>query len=168
MFKLKKCDISFLRDAPFRFVNSAKFKAESDAVFEVVSNEEHEKHWFPDYAEAYWTTPAPHSVGSTRVYKLSYMTLVEEFIVWERPEQWAFWVSECSLPLVRRFMEHYRISKTPEGSELEWQVCYEPNPWLRPLHPLLRPFFDRDFRKATANLCKYIEAGFPGKKAENS
>ena len=44
-----------------------------------------------------------------------------------------------------------------DGTVIHWQVCYTPNPWARPLHPVLRPLFARDFRKAARQLGEMLD-----------
>jgi hypothetical protein len=159
--RVQPCSADFAESASFQFVNSAVLAGSPEDVFGVVSSIEHEANWFPDFSRASWRTPEPPGAGAIRDYRLTYMSLVEHFTVWEPGSRLTFWVSECSLPLVRRFMEDYRLSAEGEDRTLlRWTVAYEPLPVLRPLHPILRPYFGRDFRRATANLTAYCERLF--------
>lgn len=163
MFKLQPCPSDFAQAAKFTFDNEAILAGSPEQVFDVVSSIDHERSWFPDFKDAHWVTPEPPGEGATRDYRLTYMRLMEHFTVWRRGEQLTFWVSECSLPLVRRFFEDYTFSAAENGrTKLRWRVAYEPNRILQPLHPLVRPFFARDFRKATANLVAYCEGLYGG------
>jgi hypothetical protein len=151
--RLAYCDEHFVQSAPYRFVNVIRCATSPDTAFDVISNSEFDEEWFPDFVSAEWKTPPPYGVGSKRLYKLKYMTILEEFLTWERGRRLVFRVSYCSLPIVRRFLENYEIRRDAEGrTEITWQVCYEPNPWLRFLHPLLRPLFAKDFSKAANQL----------------
>jgi hypothetical protein len=72
---------------------------------------------------------------------------LQNFTVWEPGQRMVFFLSECSLPLI------YTITPLEDGTvRLTWQVSYSPTWWLRPLHPMLRPYFKRDFSRAAANL----------------
>lgn len=156
--KLQPCPPGFVDTARFRFVNEAVLAGTPEQVFEVVSSIEHEAHWFPDFKEARWLTPGPPGVGAVRDYRLTYMRLLEHFTVWAPGERLSFWVAECSLPLVRRFLEDYRFTATASGdTHVRWTVAYQPAAVMRPLHPALRPHFARDFRRATANLVSYCQ-----------
>jgi hypothetical protein len=89
------------------------------------------------------------------------MTLEEEFLVWEPGRCLVFQVTHTSLPLCRRFAEVYDLSPTPEGhTALAWRIAYEPTPWLRLLHPLLRPLFARDFAVAEERLTEVVRQRF--------
>jgi hypothetical protein len=153
MFRLNPCEPSFSQEASFRFVNEITVATKPEKVFEVISDGKLEAEWFPDFKSCEWLTPAPHGVGSIRRYKLTYMTIIERFTVWQSGQRLVFFLSECSLPLMTRFMEDYTITPMEDGTtRLTWQVSYSPTWWLRPIHPILRPYFKRDFSRAAANL----------------
>jgi len=154
--KLQPCPDDFLDTARFRFENEAILAGSPEKVFDVVASIEHEANWFPDFKDARWREPGVPGAGAIRDYRLTYLTLVEHFTVWEPGERLTFWVSDCSLPLLRRFLENYEFSAVADGTtRLRWTVAYDPLGFVRPLHPLLRPHFSRDFRRATANLVAY-------------
>ncbi len=160
VFELGGVEASYVEQAPFRFENVVEIAAPASTVFDVIVDGDQEGNWFPDFESCRWTSEAPHGVGSTREYALSYMRLSEEFLVWERPRHVVFRVTRMSLPLATAFLEDYRLD--PAGADgrstrLTWNVCYSPNPFLRALHPLLRPLFRRDFARAAAALKAYVE-----------
>jgi len=153
MFHLNPCEPSFTQESRFRFVNQIAVAAKPQQIFEVISDGKLEAEWFPDFKSCEWLTAPPHGVGSIRRYKLTYMTIIEHFTVWEPGQRLVFFLSECSLPLMTRFMEDYTITPLEDGTaRLTWQVSYSPTWWLRPLHPILRPYFKHDFSRASANL----------------
>lgn len=158
MFSLQQPSETFLEDAAYRFSFKLRLRGDAATVFDVIADGGHEAEWFPDFKSLEWETPQPHGVGSIRRYHLTYMTLVEHFVTWEPQRELRFWVSEWSIPLLRQFAEYYRIERADSGFvTLHWDVCYEPLTLLKPLHPLVRPFFAKDFRKAASNLEKYCE-----------
>ncbi|MEZ4239040.1 MAG: SRPBCC family protein [Myxococcota bacterium] len=146
--RLSPCDDAFLADPPHAFDHDLVLDLPPDRAFDLISSIEHERDWFPDFAEARWLAPA--GPGARRDYRLTWLRLVEEFSVWVPGERMTFWVSEMSLPLAVQFAEDYRLSPgpAPHQTRLRWRVAYAPHPWLRPVHPLVRPWFVRDFRHA--------------------
>ena len=154
MYSLDKCDETFLSEAPRRFVYRLSTALSPEAVFDVVSDIiEVEREWFPHSVSAMWKTPPPHGAGSVREHRLKYMTLEEDFLIWQRGERLVLRVTKCSLPLLQTYLEDYRIGRMPDGrTELTWEICYRPRPALTPLHPILRPLFARDFAKAARGL----------------
>jgi hypothetical protein len=161
MFRLSPCPTGFVDTAPARFEMQADLAGTPEQVFEVVSSIEHEAKWFPDFKQARWVGEGPPGVGATRDYRLSYLRLTEHFNVWKPGEHLAFWVSACSLPLLSRFMEDYRFRPNfAGGTHLNWRVLYQPLGVLRPLHPVIRPFFARDFDKAMTNLVAHCQQLF--------
>ncbi|HEY0711866.1 MAG TPA: SRPBCC family protein [Polyangia bacterium] len=158
MWKLAPCPPDFAETARFHFDNEAVLTGTPAEVFDVVASIEHEANWFPDFKEARWLNAEGGGVGAERDYRLTYMRLHEHFTIWDRGVHLQFWVSGCSLPLIHRFLEDYTFTPLANGkTKLRWRVAYEPPALLRPLHPLLRPLFARDFRRATANLVNYCE-----------
>jgi hypothetical protein len=161
MFRLSPCPPDFVETAPARFELEADLAGTPEQVFEVVSSIAHEARWFPDFKQAHWVTPGPPGAGATRDYRLSYLRLIEHFTVWKPGEHLVFWVSACSLPLLSRFLEDYQFRPTPDGgTHLCWRVVYQPLAILRPLHPVIRPFFAKDFEKAMANLVSHCQRLF--------
>jgi Polyketide cyclase / dehydrase and lipid transport len=150
---LAECDESFAKKARFRFVHDISSAASPTQTFDIVAGSDLESEWFPDFVSSEWQTAEPHGAGSVRIYRLKFMTILEEFLVWERGSRLVFRVNECSLPILHRFLENYVITPRPGGgSNLRWEICYEPRRSLRFLHPFIRPFFARDFRKAARQL----------------
>jgi hypothetical protein len=153
MALVAECDETFIKKVRYRFVNEISTSASANQTFDIVSGSELESEWFPDFVSAEWKTAEPHGIGSLRIYRLKFMTILEEFLVWEHGHRLVFRLNECSLPILHHFLENYIITPRPDGgSNLRWEVCYEPRPSLKFLHPLIRPFFARDFRKAARQL----------------
>lgn len=154
VFQLEKCDVTFLVEAPGCFVNRVSTVLAPELVFDVVSNILGlEQEWFPNFLSMTWKTPPPHGVGSAREYKLKYMTLAEDFLIWQRGKRLVLRVTQCSLPMLSAYLEDYQLKERPDGgTDLIWKVCYRPLPLVAMLHPVLRPVFARDFKRATQGL----------------
>lgn len=165
MFRLASCPPDFAVRPPFSFDHRLTLAGTPEQVFDVVTSVEHESQWFPDFREAHWL--AEPGVGAVRDYRLAYMRLLEHFTVWEPGRRLEFWVSQWSIPMLRRFLESYRFE--PRGSshtEMFWRIAYQPLWYLRPLHPIVRPMFARDFRKAARQLETYCEELFGTGRSE--
>ncbi len=158
MYPLEKYDETFVGAAPCRFLHSISCALPPEGVFDLLVNSDLESEWFPDFVSAEWLTPPPQGVGSLRLYRLKYMTLLEEFLIWERGRRLVFRLNGCTLPILRGFVENYLLApRAGGGTDLVWEVCYRPNPWLRFLHPVVRPFFSRDFSRAAQQLQALLE-----------
>ena len=159
VFRLHPPPDGFVSAPPFSFDHDLLLAGRPDQVFDVLVNIEHEARWFPDFREAEWLEPP--GVGAVRDYRLTYMRLLEIFTVWQPGLALEFWVSAWSIPMLRHFMESYRFD--PAGANrtrLRWRVAYQPPWYLRPLHPIVRPLFARDFRTAAHQLMAYCEELF--------
>jgi hypothetical protein len=158
MFELDRVDEGYVARAPHRFVHRISCSLSPHRAFDVITDPTFDKEWFPDFVSARWETPSPQGVGSLRVYRLKYMTIREEFLVWEPGKRLTFRLNQCSLPMMRCFVENYVLTSRPDGgTDLLWEVCYTPNPWISFLHPLVRPLFARDFVRATDDLRGLLE-----------
>lgn len=154
MFRHQPCSPQFVDEAPHAFRFELRLEATPQEVFALISDEAREAEWFPDFRDARWVD-GRRGAGCTRVYRLSYLTLHEEFLIWEPGARLTFWVSAASLPLTVQFLEDYRLTPRPEGGTLlSWCVCYRPRWWLAWLRPALHPFFARDFERAALGLCR--------------
>jgi hypothetical protein len=158
MFRLDRCDETFAANAPRRFVSRVSTSLPPDVVFDVVSNIlELEGEWFPDFVSSTWTTPPPHGVGSARVNTFTYMTVVEDFLVWERGRRLVLRLTQCSLPMLSAYVEDYRLERRRGGgTELTWAICYRPLRLIAFLHPIIWPLFERDFRRAAQGLDRLL------------
>ena len=156
LYRLDKCDETFLVSARGRFFHRVSTSLSPEIVFDVVSNLlELEHEWFPGSVHMRWKTPPPHGVGSVREHRLTYMTVIEDFLVWERGRRLVLRLTHCSLPLLSAYLEDYRMERRDDGgTDLIWEICYRSRPVLAILHPILRPAFARDFRNAARGLEK--------------
>ena len=81
------------------------------------------------------------------------MTILENFLVWERGCRLTFRLDACSLPMVTDFIKDYTFaSRADGGCGLRWTIAYNPIPSMEFLHPLVGPFFTKDFAKAARQL----------------
>jgi hypothetical protein len=151
-YRMQECAPDWIDKAPFLYQHTIRLPFDPERAFDLVVDPRFEAEWFPNFRSARWHgTPG---VGAVREYQLSYLRLIERFTIWRRGERFSFWVSSSSLPLTRRFQEDYVFRADGTGAIVNWRVGYEPDEFLRPLHPILRPFFAQDFRTAADQLTK--------------
>lgn len=130
---------------------------EPQALFDLLVETECWPEFFVDMLSVEWVSAPPHRVGSERIARVKTQSVREHFTVYEPGKRWTFYVSHATLPLTTRFMEDYRFEPAEGGTLLTWTVSYEPRWWLRPLHPLLRPIFLRQFQDSFTNLQRYVK-----------
>jgi hypothetical protein len=146
-FPLDPCPDDFMQTAKLGWNLVANLPVSVNRAFELVTDANLEREWFPNYKNARWS--AEPGVGVEREYELSYMRIIERFTIWEPGSRFQFWVSSCSLPILQRFAEDYRfLERSPRETGLYWSIRYEPRRELRALRPMLSPLFAKDFRLA--------------------
>lgn len=156
MFKLAAMDLDYTQSAPCFILNQAELEASPEEVWDLLASTAWPE-WFVDFVSVSWLTEAPHGVGSKRKAVLKTATAIERFVAWERGKRLSFNLDEVSLPLVKAMMEDMRLKPTTQGgTRLSYYVFYTPNLLMKLLHPLIRSFYQRMFRKSIANLKSYL------------
>jgi hypothetical protein len=156
-FPLAEADLDWTLRAPFRFDNEAVIDAPPERVFAVLADCDTWPAWFPDFRGATWLTRPPHGTGSSREVRLKLLSAEERFLAWEAGKHMAFVVTALTLPLVRRFVEDFRLEPAGEGrTRLRWCAYYEPGLVMRLVHPVARLIFGGMFREGIAGLTSYV------------
>lgn len=143
----KKCRVLVEEDfdnGPYVHVLKFDLGLDPDAVWREM-NRESPLDWCRLLKRVEWTSPAPHSVGSTRtaIPAPGGVHLDERYFWWhETPERKtnAFFVESASVAGVRGFGERCEVVRHPNGSVLNWTFFVEPAgpAWLaRTLRPLI-------------------------------
>jgi len=152
-------DLDFTTSSPQRLVFDALIEARPQRVFEIFARGEAQETWFQDFKAVRWTSPEPHSVGTTREIQLKLLTVKERFVAWEPGVRLTFSIDAISLPLVRRMMEDMQFEAVGEkGTRLVWTIHYEPALLMKPLHFAAKMVFTKMFRKSLDGLVKYAGA----------
>ena len=83
-FPCERVDLSFVDDAPFRFVSTVALAITPEQLFEVLGDAESWPHWATVITNVTWTSPEPRGVGTTRTVDMrGGITGPEEFLAWE-------------------------------------------------------------------------------------
>jgi hypothetical protein len=82
--------------------------------------------WGPTIKEVNWTSRRPFGVGTTREVVIPGGGARERYFRWDEGSSHAFYVYECTLPIIKRFAEDYVVE--PDGAEtlFTWTVAIEP------------------------------------------
>lgn len=147
------------------YVNAAKnvrrfdllLPATPSEVFEVVAGKDEEL-WFPNFRRMRWLgETGERCVGARREYSVKGLTMIENFTAREPGSRLCFYMSWMSIPYCSRFMEVYELTPRADGhTALTWRICFESSLVFRPVFPLVRHFFERDFVQAARNLEQYF------------
>jgi hypothetical protein len=90
----------------------------------------------------------PYEKNATRDVSLVGGMLVKElFFHWEENERVAFYVTESTIPNLRKFAEDYIVERvSPNETRLTWTVAIENIGFMRYLNPVTAPIMKLVFR----------------------
>lgn len=158
-FDTAPTELDFTTSSPARLVFDALVEAPPKRVFEIFAKGEKQETWFADFKACRWTSPEPHTVGTTREIQLKLLTVKERFVAWEPGVRLTFSIDAITLPIVKRMMEDMQFEAVGEkGTRLVWTVHYEPALIMRPFHPIAKMVFGKMFRTSLDGLVKYAGA----------
>lgn len=158
-FATAPTELDFTENSPFRLTFDAIVEARPERVFDIFAKGEAQEIWFQDFKAVRWTSPEPHSVGTTREVELKILTVKERFVAWDRGNRLSFSIDAITVPLVKRMMEDLQFEGIGEkGTRLVWTVHYEPSLAMRAVHPVAKMVFGKMFRTSLDGLVKYASA----------
>ena len=149
--------LEFAHSSPGFFLHEIDLDASPDAVFAVFADIATWPRWTYDMREARWMGEQHEGVGALRHVTLGPTRALERFLAWEPGRRLAFRVEEVNVPLLRAFVEDWRLEPLAGGrTHLIWRVGYETS-WLGWLvQPFLRPVFRWQFRQTLLGLQRYL------------
>ena len=153
-FKCEIGDVDFIDRAPWQFINTVDLDAPPKAVFASLRDTDEWLRWFPDMKSAVWE--GEPGVGTIRTVKVGAMEIKEHFVVWNEPDQMAFYIVETSLPFAKRMVENYTIEETSTGSRFTYAVGMQPRFPLSVLKIAVKPKFGKMFKDAIVSFEKHI------------
>lgn len=158
-FRLDPVDADYGARAPRSFRYVVELAASPEVVFDLLGDPDEWPRWFPTMRGMRWLSPPEERarVGARRQADTTSGDVRERFVVWERGKRMAFYAEAMSTPLVSEFMEDYVLEDLGGGrTRLTWLVHYRPRPVVALLHPIVRPIFDRMFRRGSEALVRYV------------
>jgi len=152
MFKLKPCDLNYIKTATCYFENQIDIASPPETIFQVISLT-HEYPWIPYFKSSSWLPPGIPAVGGKRKIKTAYLTVIDEIMVFEPPKRLCYWVCESSLRLHSQLASDYLLTPLSSGqTRLTWRIYCTPYPFLKLLYPLINFLLGRDFKKGCENI----------------
>lgn len=149
-FALEPADDSFFGSAPHVFTYRKQFDAPPEQVWESLTSDESLAAWGPSVTSVNWLSPRPFGVGATREVALApgIVRVHETFFRWEEGVRYSFYVTDASVPSLRRFAEDYLLEPLGEGrTQYTWIVAIEAKPAFavpfRAVAPVLKAAFGR-------------------------
>ena len=167
MFSCERVDLSFIDDAPYRFVSKVDLAISPEQVFEVLADETSWPNWATVITNVTWTSPEPRGVGTTRTVAMRGGIVGDvgappacggEFLAWEPFRHMAFRFNSASTNSIAAFAEDYRVEPRPGGSHLTWMMAMKPNGTAARLGMSLgRPVMGWMFQRFLHNLRRYTD-----------
>ena len=152
-------DMDYLESAPVKIINSVDISATPEQIFAVFEDENSWPQWFTGIIGVEWTSPKPFGVGTTRTVNLGAIKVYEHFIHWEDNQRFAFYFTKTSLPFAKALLEDYRLEPLDSNTtRFTHTVAYQPAFPLSLLGPIGKAALNRNFKKATESLVKFMES----------
>ncbi|MDC3956031.1 SRPBCC family protein [Polyangium jinanense] len=158
-FPTTPSELSYVDSAPQRIANVVTIDATPERVFDLFATGERQEEWFQDFVACRWTSPEPHTVGTTREVQLKTLTVKERFLAWDRGQRLAFSIDGITLPIVKQMLEDLRFEPLDGGrrTRLVWHVFYTPALVMVPVHGAARAVFSHMFRRSAEKLQRFAE-----------
>lgn len=156
-FELRPVDAAFFDTAAWRWHNVVELNRPASEVFALFDDAQAWAKWFKGIRQVTWTSPTPHTVGTTRTVVLDTITVWEYFFRWQAPNRISFYMTHTSLPLCKALAEDYWLEDLGNGRcRFTYVVAAEPSALAKLLGPVLRWNFGRMFKGAALGLQRYL------------
>ena len=155
-YRLRPEDVSFVDRAPIVVRAETSVPASPEAVWPAFADASAWPSWFSGMKEAHYTSPAPYGVGSTRYVDVQGLRVDETILAFDVAERFAFRADSANLPLFRALVEVITLEPIGGATRVVYRQALEPNPWLRPLAPLLRHQMGRGLRRGLDGLAPWV------------
>ena len=152
-YRLRPVDLSFLADAPHRFVYREPIAAPVAAVFAAISADPSTWKWFPGVDEGENEGDEPAGVGTRRWVRIGGVKYRETILAWDEPRRWTYRVDETSDPIFEALLEDWVIEPAPDDTTtLVWTFAFEPLPATAALFAGAEELIGTTFRDAVQGL----------------
>lgn len=160
MNKLEPVTLDFFSTAPLRVQCTLVAKCTPEVLFETLRGDTVWTEWAGVIRGVKWTSEKPYAKNATRDVSLVGGMLVREvFFHWEENERVAFYVTESTIPQMRKFAEDYVVERMgPNETRLIWTVAIENEGLMRHLNPITRRVMKLVFHGWFKKYKKILEA----------
>ncbi len=161
-YPCERVDLSFIAEAPFRFVSTVDLAITPEQLFEVLGDAESWPHWATVITKVTWTSPEPRGVGTTRTVSMrGNIVGSEEFLAWAPYSHMAFRFNDSTTNSIGAFAEDYRVTETAGGCHLVWVMAMKPAGLAARLGMELgKPVMSWLFQRFLHNLDRYSRERF--------
>ncbi len=148
LHKLDPVTLDFFDTAALRVQCTMVAKCTPEDLFETLRGDTVWTEWAGVIQGVNWTSEKPYEKNATRDVSLVGGMLVKElFFHWEENERVAFYVTESTIPNLRKFAEDYIVERvSPNETRLTWTVAIENIGFMRYLNPVAVPIMKLVFR----------------------
>lgn len=152
--------LAFFETAPLRVRCELVAKCTPETLFETLRGDTVWTEWAGVIEGVNWTSEKPYAKNATRDVSLVGGMLVKEvFFHWEENERVAFFVTESTIPNLRKFAEDYVVERVgPNQTRLIWTVAIENEGFLRYLNPITAPIMKLVFQRWFKKYKKILES----------
>ncbi len=157
LFRFAPADLDFGQRARETIRVEARIGAKPEEVFAHVIRLQRAKEWLRYFKHVRWRTAQHEGVGATADETFAFMTLRIRTLTEQVGEHWVSSVDACSMPLASMMLQDIRLEADGDAARLCWSIHYDPPLLLRPVDPLLQPFFRHMFSSSVARLKKLLE-----------
>ena len=149
--------VEWLFEADQRYETVVEIDLSPEALFVVFDDPESWPRFVMGIGGVVWTSPMPVRPGTTRtVFFWGGMEVYEDFFVFDRPREMAFYFTGITQDIWSRFGEHYKVEELGGGRcRLTWTVGYRPTGVFRAIHWMVRPLMSLAFKSYMWRLARY-------------
>jgi len=147
LFTLRPSDPSFAERAEHVLDVHAVLRSPAEAIFDAVVDLVDAPEWLRDFVHAEWLDE------TTVLETFRFMTQRVRTLHAERGRRWIASMDAVTLPLGRELLEDLQLETLPDGRTLvRWRFFYDLEPFMRPVHVLLRREFTAMLTTSLARL----------------
>ncbi len=158
LFRFAPAELDFGQRARETIAVEAQIAAPPEVVFAHAIRLQRARQWLRYFGHVRWLTPHHEGEGATVDETFAFMTLRVRTLLDQPGERWSSSIDACSIPLASMMLQdiHFEADGCG-GTKLCWLIHYDPPLLLRPIDPLVQPFFRHMFSSSVKRLKKLLD-----------